>query len=378
MSVELEQQAAESPSPEVLAKVEAGFAQELSEARGRRDPEELQRIRSHYFGPKGQLTLLARSVGKLSPEQRREAGQAVNRLKQALEADLAALLAEVEAEARDRELRRSRLDMTLPGRATRPAGALHPVTRIIEEMTAVFARMGFEVATGPEVELDWYNFEALNFPPDHPARDMQDTFFVSPAASLVSPEQRGRLAGQGAAPAPQERLLLRTHTSPVQIRALEARGAPIRIISPGRVYRCDDDATHSPMFHQIEGLWVDEGVSMAHLKGVLTSFASALFGARGVRFRPSFFPFVEPGVEVDIACLLCGGAGCRVCKGTGWMEILGAGMVHPRVLEAAKIDPERYTGFAFGLGVDRVAMQRWGIDDLAHLFRGDIRFLGQL
>ena len=306
------------------------------------------------------MSLMLRAVGKLPPEQRRDAGKNANVVKTGLQQQLDAVLAEREAEARRAELARSRLDVTLPGRRPFALGSTHPVPRLIQEMSDVFFRLGFQVASGPEVETDFYNFEALNFPPNHPARDMQDTFFVRP------PDGRAI-----------ERLVLRTHTSPVQVRAMERIGAPIRVIAPGRVYRCDSDATHSPMFHQIEGLWVDEGVSLAHLKGVLQHFASAIFGERAVRLRPSFFPFVEPGVEVDMECVFCDGAGCRVCKGTGWMEILGAGMVHPNVLEAANIDSEKYTGFAFGLGVDRIAMLRYGIDDLGHLFRGDVRFLEQ-
>lgn len=347
------------PTPEVLTAVESDFASALAEAKG--DGEALQRLRSQYFGPKGRLTGLLRSVGQLPPADRRAAGQNTNQLKQRLEASLTEAIESQEAAARAADLQAGRLDMSLSGRPDRPTGAFHPITRIIREMTDIFARMGFTVATGPEVEADWYNFEALNFPPEHPARDMQDTFFVKP------PDARAMKA-----------LVLRTHTSPVQIRTMEAEGAPIRVISPGRVYRCDEDATHSPMFHQIEGLWVDEGISMAHLKGVLSSFVNALFGERGVRFRPSFFPFVEPGVEVDIECVFCNGRGCRVCKQTGWIEVLGAGMVHPAVLENCNIDSERFTGFAFGLGVDRVAMLRWQVDNLAHLFRSDVRFLGQL
>ena len=346
---------------EDLAALESAFRQAVSAAKAAADPEALQRIRSGFFGPKGRITLLLRSVGKLPPEQRPTAGRETNRVRQALEAELRQAIERVESAQRERALKSARHDMTLPGRPNRPRGAVHPVNRVIRELVEIFARMGFDVATGPEVELDWYNFTALNFPPDHPARDMQDTFFVRP------PDDRG-----------MKELVLRTHTSPVQIRAMGARGAPIRIVSPGRVYRCDSDASHSPMFHQIEGLWVDEGVSFAHLKGVLTSFINAQFGERKVRFRPSFFPFVEPGAEVDIECVLCSGEGCRACKGVGWMEVLGAGMVHPAVLEACKIDSERYTGFAFGLGIDRVAMLRWHIDDLAHLFRSDMRFLEQI
>ena len=344
---------------ETFAAVEAEFAPELTSAAG--DGEALQKIRSKYFGPNGRVTMLLRNVGQLPPEQRREAGQATNQLKQKLEGQLTDAIEKFEASARERELRKSRLDLTLPGRWNRPRGAMHPVNRIIYEITDIFARMGCEVRSGPEVELDWYNFEALNFPDEHPARDMQDTFFVKPPDG-------GRV----------KELVLRTHTSPVQIRSMEKEGAPIRIIAPGRVFRCDADASHSPMFHQIEGLWVDQGISFAHLKGVLTSFIHALFGNRPVRFRPSFFPFVEPGAEMDVQCVFCDGDGCRVCKTTGWMEILGAGMVHPAVLANCKIDPEKYTGFAFGLGIDRIAMLRWHVDDLAHLFRSDLRFLGQV
>ncbi len=351
----------EGPTEARLGSVEAAFSEDLSRANASLALEALLEVRSRYFGPKGAMTRLLRSVGRLPPESRRDAGKTTNLLKRRLEEQLKEALTARERSVRDEELRRARLDVTLPGRAPMFRGGLHPVTRTVYEMTDAFARMGFSVATGPEVELDWYNFEALNFPPDHPARDMQDTFFVAP------PDARGI-----------QELVLRTHTSPVQIRTMEARGAPLAIVSPGRVYRCDDDPTHSPMFHQIEGLWVDEGISMAHLKGVLNSFVNVMFGEREVRLRPSYFPFVEPGVEVDVACVFCEGEGCKVCKTTGWMEILGAGMVHPKVLEACKIDSERYTGFAFGLGIDRIAMLRYHIDDLAHLFRSDARFLGQL
>jgi phenylalanyl-tRNA synthetase alpha chain len=342
-----------------LEALRADFLRELAEAAGRED--ELARIRSAYFGPKGRMTSVLRGLGQIPPEQRPEAGRRANEVRQALTGQLDAAQAAVAEAKRHAELHASRVDLTLPGRRPHPRGTIHPINRVIAELEAVFTRLGFDVATGPEVELDWYNFEALNFPTDHPARDMQDTFFVKTAAGVSD-----------------RSLLLRTHTSPVQIRAMKARGVPLRIIAPGRVYRCDSDATHSPMFHQIEGLWVDEGVSFAHLKGVLTEFLGAFFGKREVRFRPSFFPFVEPGAEVDMRCVFCEGAGCRLCKGTGWMEILGAGMVHPNVLEAAGVDSERYSGFAFGLGIDRIAMLRYGVDDLAHLFKSDVRFLEQL
>lgn len=350
----------QSPIAE-LDTLKAEFLAGLSAADAASDEAELQRLRSVFFGPKGRVTSLLRSVGQLPAEERPGAGKLINQVRQELESELVRVLDTHEARAKQAALSAHRVDTTLPGRQLVPLGAVHPVNRVIARMTELFVRMGFEVAAGPEVELDELNFGALNFPDDHPARDMQDTFFVRP------PDERGL-----------GRLLLRTHTSPVQVRQMRARGAPLRIIAPGRVYRCDSDASHSPMFHQIEGLWVDEGVSFAHLKGVLTSFIHSFFGERGVRFRPSFFPFVEPGAEVDIGCVFCGGAGCRVCKHTGWMEILGAGMVHPNVLEACGIDAERFTGFAFGVGVDRIAMQLYGIDDLKHLFASDMRFLEAL
>lgn len=345
----------DAPTLEALQEVHQRFDTALASARSLEDHLSL---RSEFLGPKGALTRLARGVRELPPEQRREAGQRVNRVKGQVEQELDTRIAALEREARQAELRKDPLDLTLPGRPPAGLGGMHPTTQSIEVMIELFTSMGFEIATGPEVETDWYNFEALNFPSDHPARDMQDTFFVEP--------QR-----------PDTSLVLRTHTSPVQVRTLLNRGAPTRIISPGRVFRCDSDATHSPSFFQIEGLWVDEGISMAHLKGVLQSFINGLFGERPARFRPSFFPFVEPGVEVDMQCVFCEGEGCRVCKQTGWIEILGAGMVHPAVLKACRVDPERYTGFAFGLGADRVAMLRYRVDDLGHFFRGDMRVLEQ-
>jgi phenylalanyl-tRNA synthetase alpha chain len=345
-----------------LEALEAELHAELAQAG--EELAELKLVEARTFGQSGKLTALLRGLGQLAPDEKRARGRLLNEVRAAWKAHVDARVAAVAAAEREAELRRNKLDLTLPGRRAVPRGALHPVTRVVRELEAVFQRLGFRTWDGPEVELDWFNFEALNFPPDHPARDMQDTFFVR------SPEGR---ASRG-----DRELLLRTHTSPVQIRALLQEGAPIRAIMPGRVYRCDSDATHSPMFHQIEGLLVDEGISLAHLRGTMTSFLGALFGARPVRFRPSFFPFVEPGVEVDIQCAMCGGTGCRICKHTGWVEILGAGMVHPAVLESCGVDSERYTGFAFGLGIDRIAMSRWAIDDLAHLFRGDVRFLEQL
>jgi phenylalanyl-tRNA synthetase alpha chain len=245
------------------------------------------------------------------------------------------------------------VDVTLPGRR-QPRGRIHPLNRVMAEVCDIFLYLGFEAVTGPEVELDWYNFEALNLPPDHPARDMQDTFYFN------------------------DQVLLRTHTSPMQIRTMEKRQPPVRIIAPGKVYRRDSDITHSPMFHQVEGLLVDKHVTFADLKGVLTAFVHQMFGPEvGVRFRPSYFPFTEPSAEVDIQCVMCGGDGCRVCQATGWLEVLGSGMVHPAVFEAVGYDPEIYTGFAFGLGVERIAMLKYGIDDIRLFFENDLRFLRQ-
>lgn len=323
---------------------------ELSRASSER--EALREARNRYLGRKGEVAELLKGLGTLPPEERKKAGEAINNLKTRLEEAFdKALSALDEGEKRER-LEKERVDITLPGRSIRP-GKLHPVTQITDEIEDIFTGLGFDIAEGPEVELDYYNFEALNFPKDHPARDMQDTFFVT------------------------DEVVLRTHTSPVQIRVMEKGRPPLRVIAPGTVYRRDSDLTHSPMFHQIEGFMVDRDISFANLKAVLTLFLERLFGQTAVRFRPSFFPFVEPGAEVDIRCVICGGNGCRVCKGTGWLEILGAGMIHPNVFKAVGYDPEEYTGFAFGLGVERVAMLKFGIGDLRLLFENDMRFLEQ-
>lgn len=315
--------------------------------------ENLQEIRVRFLGRKGELTGLMKGLGALSPEDRPKVGQLVNKVKDDLETLLEQALEKTRNEAINRRLATERIDVTLPGRG-RPRGSKHPVTLVIEEVSEIFAGLGFSVAEGPEIEQDWYNFEALNFPPEHPARDMQDTFFV------------------------ENQLLLRTHTSPVQIRTMLKQKPPVRIIAPGTVYRCDSDATHSPMFHQVEGLMVDKKVSFADLKGILTTFTNQLFGQRtGVRLRPSFFPFTEPSAEVDIACVICGGNGCRVCKNSGWLEILGAGMVDPEVFRQVGYDPEQITGFAFGMGVERIAMLKYGINDMRLLFENDVRFLRQ-
>lgn len=331
---------------------------------------ELEALRVKYLGKKGSLALALRGMGKVPAEERPAIGQAANEAKDQVEAALAAALAR-QAEAKlAAELDQAPLDVTLPGRRG-PLGRRHPLSRTLDEITDVFRRLGFTVADGPHLELDYYNFEALNFPKDHPARDMQDTFFIDGAT----------LGAAG----PRADVVLRTHTSPMQVRSMLAHPPPIRVTIPGAVFRCDSDTTHSPMFHQVEALLVDEGVTFADLKGTLDAFVHAMFGPeRRTRFRPSFFPFVEPGAEVDISCTMCGGTGklgsgesCRTCKATGWLEVLGAGMVHPNELLACGIDPEKYSGFAFGLGVERTAMLRYGIDDLRHYFENDTRFLEQ-
>jgi len=330
------------------------------------EPAQVEELRVRYLGKKGELSTVLGGMGKLSPDERRKLGEVANSVK----AELEGLLAEAAQRAEDfkleAELRGPKLDVTLPGRSL-PLGKRHPVSRTLEDIVRTFSRLGFEVAQGPEIELDFFNFEALNFPPDHPARDMQDTFWVD--ASWVQRE---------GADHPDNPVLLRTHTSPVQIRAMRAQKPPLRIVMPGRVFRKDSDITHTPQFHQVEGLMVDKDVTFAELKGTLDAFVKAFFGSETkTRFRPSFFPFTEPSAEVDISCVLCAGKGCRVCKSTGWLEILGSGMVHPNVFTASGYDPKEVTGFAFGMGVERVAMLRHGIDDLRMMFENDVRFLEQ-
>ncbi|NLY55834.1 MAG: phenylalanine--tRNA ligase subunit alpha [Firmicutes bacterium] len=318
--------------------------------------ERLDKVRVQYLGKKGELTALLRGLGQVDPQQRPVIGQAVNSLRADLEqalADKGAVLAEQEQAAR---LAKEKIDITLPGR--RPQiGTFHPLTIVLREIQEIFLGMGYEVAEGPEVETDYYNFEALNIPAEHPARDMWDTLYT---------------AGN---------TLLRTHTSPVQVRTMERMQpqVPIKIIAPGRVYRRDAlDASHSPVFNQVEGLVVDRGITFADLKGTLVLFVQKMFGKdRQVRFRPSFFPFTEPSAEVDVSCIVCNGAGCRLCSQTGWLEILGAGSVHPRVLEMSGYDPTVYSGFAFGLGVDRIALLKYGIDDIRHLYENNWSFLKQ-
>ncbi|MEK6758783.1 MAG: phenylalanine--tRNA ligase subunit alpha [Deltaproteobacteria bacterium] len=318
-----------------------------------RDIDSVLQIKARYIGRKGELALLLKEMGTLSPDERRASGEAINRAKDTLEAEVERLICVFQEASKAAKLTGERIDVTLPGRPLR-LGRVHPVTRVMTEIEDIFTGLGFDIAEGPEVELDYYNFEALNFPKDHPARDMQDTFFIA------------------------EDVLLRTHTSAVQPRIMERSKPPLRVIAPGTVYRRDSDITHSPMFHQVEGFMVDKGIRFTDLKGILSLFLHRLFGpSTEVRFRPSFFPFTEPSAEVDIRCVICGGSGCRVCKGSGWLEVLGAGMIHPEVFKAAKYDPEEFTGFAFGLGVERIAMLKFGIDDLRLFFENDVRFLGQ-
>jgi phenylalanyl-tRNA synthetase alpha chain len=316
---------------------------------------DIEALRVRFLGRKGELTAILRGLGGLPPEQRRIVGEAANQIKTLLEERLLALRAHWEEEQRSRSLAAERIDITLPGNR-RPRGSFHPLLQTLDDTIEIFTAMGFAVARGPDVEDDYHNFAALNIPADHPARDMQDTFFLG------------------------SEMVLRTHTSPVQIRVMESQKPPVQIVVPGTVYRRDDDVTHSPMFVQLEGLMVGKDICFAHLKGVLTAFIRTMFGPdTPVRFRPSYFPFTEPSAEVDMGCATCGGkgVGCAVCKGSGWMEILGSGMVHPNVFRAVGYDPEEVSGFAFGMGIDRIAMRRYGIDDIRLFYQNDLRFLRQ-
>jgi phenylalanyl-tRNA synthetase alpha chain len=320
--------------------------------------EELEQAEIAAFGRKSSFSQVQRSLGALPEEDRREVGRRANDVREALRRAIEDRSRTLEEAEERRLFEEDRVDVTLPGRRPRP-GSLHPLTIVEQEILDVFTRMGYRVVEGPEVETDWYNYEALNFPSDHPARTMQDTLYV---------DVEGR-----------SDLLLRTHTSPVQIRAMQAQSPPVYVVVPGRCFRHDTpDATHSPVFHQVECLAVDEGITFADMKGTLEEFARALFGPdQRIRLTPDYFPFVEPGAQVAVTCFLCGGSGCRTCKWTGWIEILGAGMVHPALFENVGYDPERYTGFAFGLGIERVAMLKYGIPDIRMLFEGDVRFLEQ-
>ena len=319
-----------------------------------KDQTEIEALRVKYLGKKGELTAILKQMGSLSPEERPAMGQLVNLAKQAVENLIAEKQAKLKAMAQEEKLKKETIDITLPAKVKK-TGKLHPLNTVLDDMINIFTSMGVDVVDGPEVETDHYNFECLNVPADHPARDMQDTFYLA------------------------ENLLLRTQTSAAQVRTMETRKPPIRVICPGRVFRADEvDATHSPGFHQIEGLVVDKGITMCDLKGVLEEFAREIYGKdTAVKFRPSFFPFTEPSVEVDVTCSECGGKGCRVCKGSGWIEILGAGMVHPNVLRSCGIDPEEYSGFAFGIGLDRLTTTRYKISDIRLLFENDKRFLDQ-
>ena len=318
------------------------------------DEASLEEVRVRYLGKKGELTAVLRGMGKLSPEERPAVGQLANEVREAIESKIADKKAELQAAALEKKLKEEKIDVTAPGKAI-AVGERHPLAKVEEELCTIFTSMGFDIVEGPEVEYDHYNFEKLNIPKDHPARDTQDTFYIT------------------------ENILLRSQTSPVQVRTMEVQKPPIRIISPGRVYRSDAvDATHSPVFHQLEGLVVDKGITMGDLKGMLEYFAKQLFGAdTKLRLRPHHFPFTEPSAEVDVSCFVCGGKGCRVCKGEGWIEILGAGMVHPNVLRGCGIDPEVYSGFAFGLGIERIVMRKYNIDDMRLLYENDLRFLKQ-
>ncbi|RTZ96527.1 MAG: phenylalanine--tRNA ligase subunit alpha [Deltaproteobacteria bacterium] len=333
--------------PETIEQIQEEALNAVASAR---TPDDLQALSTRYLGRKGAVTRFLRNISSLPPDQRPTAGKEANKVKKALEA--------VFSETADRLAQNSAkdktaIDVSLPGRSA-VRGTLHPVTLIMRQICDIFSRLGFSVAEGPEIETDYYNFEALNFPRNHPARDMQDTFFVS------------------------EDIVLRTHTSPLQVRVMEKQSPPVRVVAPGKVFRCDSDLTHTPMFHQVEGLMVDENISFGDLKGILTVFVHQMFDDQtSIRFRPSFFPFTEPSAEVDIQCVMCRGRGCRVCSDTGWLEVLGSGMVHPAVLENVGYDTHRYTGFAFGMGVERIAMMKYGIDDLRKFFENDIRFLTQ-
>lgn len=328
-----------------LEALKQSFSEELEHIQ---KPDDVEPMRVKYLGRKGALTSILRQMGTLTAEERPRIGALSNELKTFMEDALARKTDELKKGSTG-----AGIDVTLPGRTPRKGG-IHIVNSVIRELEDIFLSLGFTIASGPEVEDDYHNFQALNIPEHHPARDMQDTFYF------------------------QQGILLRTHTSPVQIRVMEKSGLPVRVIAPGKVYRCDSDVSHTPMFHQIEGLWVEEGITFAHLKGVLYEFIHRLFGKNvPLRFRPSFFPFTEPSAEVDIGCIICKGKGCRVCKNSGWLEILGSGMVDPEVYKYVNIDAESVTGFAFGLGIERIAMLKYGIDDIRQFFDNDLRFLGQ-
>ena len=334
---------------EKLEKIKADALVQLEDAAA-----DLESIRIRYLGKKGELTSVLRGMGALSAEERPAVGQMANEVRAFIEEKIAERAESMKSAMLDRKLAAEKLDVTMPG-TRKPIGRQHPLAKVQREMEDIFIGMGFDIAEGPEVEYDYYNFQALNIPPNHPARDTQDTLYIT------------------------DNILLRSQTSPVQVRTMEKQKPPIRVISPGRVYRSDAvDATHSPLFHQLEGLVVDQGITMGDLKGMLEIFAKNMFGAdTRIRFRPHHFPFTEPSAEVDVSCFVCGGEGCRLCKGEGWIEILGAGMVHPNVLRGCQIDPSIYSGYAFGAGIERIVMRRYNIDDMRLLYENDVRFVDQ-
>jgi phenylalanyl-tRNA synthetase alpha chain len=336
---------------EQIEKIKSDALAEISQSE---NSQKLDEVRVKYLGKKGLLTGILRGMGSLSPEERPIVGKLANEVREEIEAALEKALTVIKEKEKSERLSKEVIDVTMPGKANF-IGGLHPITKVLDEIKEIFFGMGFSIAEGPEIELDYYNFEALNIPKNHPARDEQDTFYIN------------------------DKVVLRTQTSPVQIRTMEKTKPPIRVIAPGKVFRSDAvDATHSPIFHQIEGLVVDKGITMANLKGTLDTFVRRFFGEKTkTNFRPHHFPFTEPSCEVDVSCFVCGGSGCRICKGSGWIEILGGGMVHPDVLRAGGIDPEVYSGFAFGMGLERIVMIKYGIDDIRLLFENDIRFLKQ-
>ena len=341
----------ESTMKEKLAAIQVAAVSALENAKQK---AELEELRIQYLGKKGELTAIMKGMGQLSAEERPVVGQLANEVRGKIEKLIEEKMTALEAEAANAKIKAETIDVTMPGRTVK-RGKKHPLTTVLDDLKDIFIGMGFTIAEGPEVELDYYNFEALNIPKDHPARDTQDTFYID------------------------ENVVLRSQTSPVQVRVMENQKPPIRIIAPGKVFRSDAvDATHSPVFHQVEGLVIDKGITMADLKGTLEVFVKKLYGEETrLRFRPHHFPFTEPSAELDISCFNCGGEGCRICKGEGWIEILGCGMVHPRVLKNCGIDPEVYSGFAFGIGLERTTMFRYGIDDLRMYFENDVRFLEQ-
>lgn len=337
----------------VKSKIDEIVARAKSVVEESRTPAEINDFKVRFMGKSGELTTLLRSMKDYPAEERPAIGKLVNEARDLINALIDGKLQELKSGETDRKMQEERLDITLKGNARR-RGSLHPCTLVKNEIVDIFTSLGFQVAQGPEIETDYYNFRQLNIPKDHPARDMQDTFYIG------------------------NDMVLRTHTSPVQAHVMENNKPPIRVVCPGKVYRPDDDATHSPMFQQIEGLVIDEHITLCDLKGILECFAKELFDKNTkIRFRPSYFPFTEPSVEVDVTCAVCHGKGCRICKGTGWIEVLGAGVVNPKVLEMSNIDPEKYSGFAFGVGIERIAMIKYGIPDMRILFENDVRFLGR-